>query len=207
MPLPPQISSPAALKVDTASLATVSSISIDVQLQRDEEAIKSQWVVSVPPAVNESRIKEGRKPDPDPPKSAGVAEERRESNGSLHIHQPETGCPKETLSVCRDKQRTDVDNTLKLLKEADGINGKLEIKNEIKVFSMFEKEPHYNSGGENANVCGDNENNNDTVTLLKGAVQQHQSSDLQVSTLTETVSQCFFGVPTSNFFFCLHREV
>lgn len=193
-PLPPQASSPDAPRVDTASLASVSNINIDVQLQRDEEVIKrqaeeSQSVASGPQAVNESRIKDGWKPDPSPsrspaglpPKSVEDSKERRESNGSLHIHQPGTESPRETFSVCGDNQRTDVDDTLRLLKEADVHNVKLGIKNEIKVFSVFEKKPQYKSREENAKVFRDIENNNDTVTLLKGAVLQHQSSDLQVS--------------------------
>lgn len=165
-------------------------------MQRDEDAIKRQVeepqsAVSVPQAVNESQIKTGRKPDPSlsrspaelPPKSVAGGEQRRESNGSLHIHQPDTESPVETFSACRDNQETDVDDTLRLLKEADMHNAKLEIKNEIKVFSVSEKKPQYKSRGENSKVFRDVENNdNDTVTLLKGAVLQHQSSDVQVST-------------------------
>lgn len=195
--MPLKASSPDALRVSTASLATVSNINIDVQLQRDEDAIKRQVeepqsAVSVPQAVNESQIKTGRKPDPSPsrsptelpPKSVAGGEQRRESNGSLHIHQPDTESLGETFSACRDNQETDVDDTLRLLKEADMHNAKLEIKNDIKVFSVSEKKPQYKSRGENSKVFRDVENNdnNDTVTLLKGAVLQHRSSDVQVST-------------------------
>lgn len=194
--MPLKASSPDALRVSTASLATVSNINIDVQLQRDEDAIKRQVeepqsAVSVPQAVNESQIKTGRKPDPSasrspaelPPKSVAGGEERRESNGSLHIHQPDTESPGETFSACRDIQETDVDDTLRLLKEADMHDAKLEIKNDIIVFSVSEKKPQYKSR-ENSKVFRDVENNdnNDTVTLLKGAVLQHRSSDVQVST-------------------------
>lgn len=212
--LPLQASSPDALRVDSASLATVSNINIDVQLQRDEglmerQAEESQSVVSGPQAVNESRIKEGRKPDPSPsrspaelpPKSAGGAEERRESNGSLHIHRAQTESPGETVSVCGDNQKTDVDDTLRLLQEADVHNAKLEMKNEIKVFSVLEKRPQYKSRGENAKVFRDIENNNDTVTLLKGAVVRQRSSDLQVNTPTQTMLKCSFGITASNVLF------
>lgn len=212
--MPPQASSPDAPRVDTASLATVSNINIDVQLQRDEEVIKrqveeSQSVASGPQAVDESRIKDGRKPDPSPsrspaelpPKPVEGAEEGRESNGSLHIHQPDTESPGETSSVCGDNQRTDVDDTLRLLREADMHNAKLEIKNELKVFSVYEIKPQCKSRGENAKVFRDIENNNDTVTLLKGAVLQHQNSDLQVRTATETVLQFLLGITTSNLLF------
>lgn len=221
--LPLKASSPDALRVSTASLATVSNINIDVQLQPDKDAIKRQVeepqsVVSVPQAVNESQIKTGRKPDPSPsrspaelpPKSVAGGEQRRESNGSLHIHQPDTESPGETVSVCRDNQETDVDDTLRLLKEADMHDAKLEIRNDIKVFSVSEKKPQYKSRGENSKVFRDveNNNNNDTVTLLKGAVLQHQSSDVQVSTPTErlTLLQRLFGIMTSNVLFLSSQE-
>lgn len=195
-------------------MATVSNVNIDVQLQPDEEVIKrqveeSQSVVSGPQAVHESRIREGRKPDPSPsrspaelpPKSVAGAEERRESNGSLHIHQQDT----ETSSICGDNQETVVDSTLSLLREADMHNAKLEIKNEIKVFSFVEKKPQYKSRGENAKVLRDIENNNDTVALLKGAVPQQVSTDLQVTTPTETVNwNCDVNFCV---FFFLHRKV
>lgn len=190
--LPPKASSPDALRVSTGSLATVSNINIDVQLQRDEDVIKRQVeephsVVSLPQAVNESQIKAGQKPDPSasrspaelPPKSVAGGEQRRESNGSLHIHQPDEESPGETFSVCRDNQGKNVDDTLGLLKEADMHDAKLEIKNDIKVFSVSEKKPQYKSRGENSKVFPDIEN--DTMTLLKGAVLQHQSSRVQVS--------------------------
>lgn len=170
---------------------------------------ESQSVASGPQAVDESRIKDGRKPDPSPsrspaelpPKPVEGAEEGRESNGSLHIHQPDTESPGETSSVCGDNQRTDVDDTLRLLREADMHNAKLEIKNELKVFSVYEIKPQCKSRGENAKVFRDIENNNDTVTLLKGAVLQHQNSDLQVRTATETVLQFLLGITTSNLLF------
>lgn len=208
--LPLKASSPDALRVSTASLATVSNINIDVQLQPDKDAIKRQVeepqsAVSIPQAVNESQIKTGRKPDPSPsrspaelpPKSVAGGEQRRESNGSLHIHQPDTESPGETVSVCRDNQETDVDDTLRLLKEADMHDAKLEIKNDIKVFSVSEKKPQYKSRGENSKVFRDveNNNNNDTVTLLKGAVLQHQSSEVQES--LESTEKLLEPLPTT----------
>lgn len=179
------------------------------------QAEESQSVASGPQAVNESRIKDGWKPDPSPsrspaglpPKSVEDSKERRESNGSLHIHQPGTESPGETFSVCGDNQRTDVDDTLRLLKEADVHNVKLGIKNEIKVFSVFEKKPQYKSREENAKVFRDIENNNDTVTLLKGAVLQHQSSDLQVSTPTNSRAIFWGELQHQMFCFCLRRKV
>lgn len=197
--MPPKLSSADALRVSSASLATVSNINIDVQLQLDEDVIKGaveefQAVVSVPQALHESQIEAGRKPDPSlsrspaklPPKSAASGEQRRESNGSLHIHQADTESPRETFSACRDSQEAIVNDTLSLLKEADMHNAKLEVKNELKVFSVCEKKPHSKSRGENAKVFRDIENNNDndTVALLKGAELKHQSSDGQVSTPT-----------------------
>lgn len=167
-----------------------------------------QSAASVPPAVNESQIKTGRKPDPSPsrspaelpPKSVAGGQQRRESNGSLHIHQVDAESPGETFSVCRDNQETDADDTLRLLKEADVHEAKLEIKNDIKVFSVSEKKPHYKSRGENSKVFHDIETDNDTVTLLIGAVLQQQSSDVQVSVPAErlTLLQCVFGIIMSN---------
>lgn len=202
-PLPPKPSSPDALKASTASLATISNINIDVQLQHDEDVIKgqvqeSQSVVPVPQAVNESQIEGGWKPDPPrslspaklPPKPVAGGEERRESNGLLHVHPADIENPGETFPVLRDNQKTDVDDTLKLLKEADMHNSKLEIKKETRASFVSERKPQHKSGVENIRVFRDMEqdNENDTVTLLKGALTQHRSSDVQVSAPIERVT-------------------
>lgn len=201
-PLPPKPSSPDALKASTASLATISSINIDVQLQHDEDMIKgqvqeSQSVVPVPQTVNESQIEGGWKPDPSrslspaklPPKCVAGGEEWRESNGLLHMHPVDIENPGETFSVLRDNQKTDVDDTLKLLKEADMHNPKLEIKIEMRASSVSERK----SSVENIRVFRDMEqdNENDTVTLLKGALTQHRSSDIQVSAPIQRVTSAY----------------
>lgn len=196
-PLPPKPSSP------DASLATISNINIDVQLQHDEDVIKgqvqeSQSVVPVPQTVNESQIEGGWKPDRShslspakpPPKCVAGGEERRESNGLLHIHPADIENPGETFSVLRDNQKTDVDDTLKLLKEADMHNPKREIKIEMRASSVSERKPQHKSSVENIRVFRDMEqdNENDTVTLLKGALTQHRSSDVQVSAPIQRVT-------------------
>lgn len=200
--MPPKPSSPDALKASTASLATISNISIDVQLQHDEDVIKgqvqeSQSVVPVPLAVNESQIEGGWKPDPSrslspaklPPKCVAGGEERRESNGLLHMHPADIENPGETFSVLRDNQKTDVDDTLKLLKEADMHKPKMEIKVEMRASYVSERKPQHKSSVENTMFRDmEQDNENDTVTLLKGALTQHQSSDVQVSAPVERVT-------------------
>lgn len=205
-PLPPKPSSPDVLKASTASMATISNINIDVQLQHDEDVIKgqvqeSQSVLPVPQAVNESQIEGGWKPDPScslspaklPPKSVAGGEERRESNGLLHMHPADIENPGETFPVLRDNQKTDVDDTFKLLKEADMHNLKLEIKKEMRASSVSERKPQPKFSVENIRVSRDMEqdNENDTVTLLKGALTQHRSSDVQVSAPIERVTSAY----------------
>lgn len=201
-PSPPKPSSPDALKASIASLATVSNINIDIQLQQDEDLMKRQVqgpqsVVSHHRAVNEpvTHSKGRGKPDPSPPpspvkpplKSVSGGDEGRASNGLLHIHPQDMPNPGDTFSVCRENQTTDADDTMELLKEADMQNPKLEVEIEM-AFPMPERKSEHKSNVENIGVVVEvnRDNKNDTVLLLKGAPTQHHTSDIQVSALLKS---------------------
>ncbi|XP_070759309.1 serine/threonine-protein kinase Nek4 [Enoplosus armatus] len=207
-PQPPKPSSPDALKASIVSLATVSNINIDIQLQEDEDLMKRQLqgpqsVVSHHRAGNDPvahsvyKDSKGRgKPDPSPPPSplkpplksvSGVGsrggDERRASSGQLDIHPQATSNPWDTFSVCGEKRMSNVDDkddTMELLKEADMQNPKLEVEKEA-AFSVPERRSAHKSNIENIGVVvGVNiDNKNDTVTLLKGAPTQDHTSDIQ----------------------------
>ncbi|XP_042362976.1 serine/threonine-protein kinase Nek4 [Plectropomus leopardus] len=205
---PPQSSSPDALKASMASLATISNINIDVQLQEDEDLMKRQAqgpqsVVSHQRGVNEPvshsvyRDSKGRvKPDPSPPPSpvkppqksvSGVgsrgADERRASNGLLDIHPQATPLPGGTVSVCGEKQMSDdKEDTMELLKEADMQNPKVEAERDA-ALTVPERRSAHKSNEENIGVVGEvnMDSKNDTVTLLKGAPTQHHTLDIQES--------------------------
>ncbi|XP_028432344.1 serine/threonine-protein kinase Nek4 [Perca flavescens] len=209
-PRSPESCSPDVLKSSIASLATISNINIDLQLQEDEERVKRQVqgpqaVVSHHRACNEPvthsvyKDSKGRgKPDPSPPPSpvkpplksvSGVgsrgAGERMSSNGLLDIHPEATPNPGDTFSVCGEKQMSDVydkDDTMELLKEADMQNPKLEVEREG-AFSILERRsaPKCNTEGIEVVVEVNMDNKSDTVTLLKGAPTQHHTSDIQES--------------------------
>lgn len=203
-PLPPKPSSPDALKASIASLATISNINIDVQLQQDEDLTKPQSVVSQHHCVGSEPVthsvykdNKGRgKPDPSPPPSpakpplksvSGVGsrgeDERRPSNGLLDVHPQATPHQGDTFSVCGEKQMSDVDvkdDTMELLKEADMQNPKVEVEREG-AFSIPERRSVHKSSGENIGVEVNMDDKSDTVTLLKGAPTKHHTSDVQVS--------------------------
>ncbi|XP_035858039.1 serine/threonine-protein kinase Nek4 isoform X6 [Sander lucioperca] len=209
-PRPPESSSPDALKSSIASLATISNINIDLQLQEDEERVKRQVqgpqaVVSHLRACNEPvthsvyKDSKGRgKPDPSPPPSpvkpplksvSGVgsrgADERMSSNGLVDIHPQATPNPGDTFSVCGEKRMSDVDDkddTTELLKEADMQNPKLEVEREG-AFSILERRsaPKCNTESMKVVVEVNMDDKSDTVTLLKGAPTQHHTSDIQES--------------------------
>ncbi|XP_022077592.2 serine/threonine-protein kinase Nek4 isoform X1 [Acanthochromis polyacanthus] len=175
---PPKPSSPDVLK---ASLATVSNINIDIQLQQDDGLLKKQVqgpksVVSHHRAPNEPAThcvyKDSRvrgKPDPSPPPSpvkpplksvSGVCsrggDEKTASNGLLDIQPQGPSNPGETFSVFEGKQVSDVDDkddTMELLKEADSQNPILQKTEETVEANMDDK--------------------NDTVTLFKQAPAKH----------------------------------
>ncbi|XP_076611158.1 serine/threonine-protein kinase Nek4 isoform X2 [Chaetodon auriga] len=202
-PLSHKPSSPNALKASITSVATVSNIDIDLQLQEDEDPIKRQVqglqsVVSHNQAGNEpvthgvhKDSKGRRKPDPSPPPSPvkpplksvsgvgrGGGDERRASNGLLDIHPQATPNPGDTFSVCGERQMSD--DTMELLKEADMQNPMIEVEREA-AFSICERKPARKSSIENigASVEVNTDTKNDTVTLLKGAPTQHHTSDIQ----------------------------
>ncbi|XP_044035687.1 serine/threonine-protein kinase Nek4 isoform X2 [Siniperca chuatsi] len=207
-PLPPKPSSPDALKASITSLATISNINIDIQLQEDEDLMKGQVqgpqsVVSHHRAGNEPvahsvyKDNKGRgKPDPSPPPSplkpplksvSGVGsrggDERRAFNGLVDFHPLATSNPGDTFSVRGEKQMSDVDekdDTMELLKEADMQSPKLEVEKEA-AFSIPERRSAHKSSIENIGVAVEVniDNKNDTVTLLKGAPTQHHTSDVQ----------------------------
>uniref|UniRef100_A0A3P8SAH1 Serine/threonine-protein kinase Nek4 n=1 Tax=Amphiprion percula TaxID=161767 RepID=A0A3P8SAH1_AMPPE len=177
-PPPPKPSSPDVLK---ASLATVSNINIDIQLQQDDGLLKKQVqgpqsVVSHHRAANEPAThcvyKDSRvrgKPDPSPPPSpvkpplksvSGVCcrggDEKTASNGLLDVQPQGPSNPGETFSVFEEKQVSDVDDkddTMELLKEADAQNPVLQKTEETVEANM--------------------DNKNDTVTLFKQAPAKH----------------------------------
>ncbi|XP_019121873.2 serine/threonine-protein kinase Nek4 isoform X3 [Larimichthys crocea] len=201
-PPPPKPSSPDALKASIASLATISNINIDVQLQGDEDLIKRQVqgpqpVVSPHQAGNEHvthKDNKGRgKPDPSPPLSpvqpplksvsgfgSRGGDERRTSNGLLDIHPQATPNPRETFSVCGEKMSDvdDKDDTMELLKEADMQYPKMEMGKEPD-FYVSERKSAHKCNTENMSVEVDIDAKNNTVTLLKGASPQQHTSNIQ----------------------------
>ncbi|KAI3370254.1 hypothetical protein L3Q82_025041 [Scortum barcoo] len=196
------------LKASMASLATVSNINIDMQLQEDEDPTKGQVqgpqsIVSHHRAGNEpvarSAYKDGKgreKPDPSPPSSplkpplksvSGVGrrggDERKASNGVLDLHLQATPHPGDTFSVSGEKQTTDVDHkddTVELLKEAGMQSPKPEVEKEA-VFFISERKSVHRSTMENIGVVVEvnMDNKNDTITLFKGAPSQHLTSDIK----------------------------
>ncbi|XP_078104280.1 serine/threonine-protein kinase Nek4 isoform X2 [Sander vitreus] len=209
-PRPPESSSPDALKSSIASLATISNINIDLQLQEDEERVKRQVqghqaVVSHHRACNEPvthsvyKDSKGRgKPDPSPPPSpvkpplksvssvgSRGADERMSSNGLVDIHPQATPNPGDTFSVCGEKQMSDVDDkddTMELLKEADMHNPKLEVEREGAFYILERRSaPKCNTESIKVVVEVNMDDKSDTVTLLKGAPTQHHTSDIQES--------------------------
>ncbi|KAM9362233.1 serine/threonine-protein kinase Nek4 [Symphorus nematophorus] len=208
-PPPPKPSSPDVLKASIASIATISNINIDMPPQEDEHLIKQwvqepQSVVSHHRAgsnepVTHSAYKDSKgrgKPDPSPPSSpvrpplksvSGVGsrgvDERRPSSGLLDIHPQAMPNPGDTFSVCVEKQVSEVDDkddTMELLKEADMQNPNIEEEKEA-AFSVPERRSGHKSNIENIGVSMEVnvDNKNDTVTFLKAAPTQHQTSDIQ----------------------------
>lgn len=224
-PPPHKPSSPDALKASLVSLATISNINIDIQRQEDEDLLKKQVqgpqsIVSHHRAGNEpvthSVYKDNRgrgKPDPSPPPSpvkpslksvSGVvsrgADERRASNGLLDIHQQARPNPRDTFSVvCGEEQMSVVDDkedTMELLKEANMQNTNLEVERKAD-FSIPERKTVPKSNNENIGVSLDVtiDNEDDTLTLLKGAPTQQHTSYIQVSAYSNTA-----------LFWCFHMK-
>ncbi|XP_034725270.1 serine/threonine-protein kinase Nek4 isoform X2 [Etheostoma cragini] len=207
-PRPPESSSPDALKSSIASLATISNINIDLQLQEDEECVKRQVqgpqaVVSHHHACNDrgthSVYKDGkgvRKSDSSPPPSpvkpppksvsrvgSRGTDERTSFNGLVDIHPQATPNPGDTFSICGEKKMSDVDDkddTMELLKEADMQNPKLEKGG---AFSILERRSALKCNTESIEIVveGKLDDKSDTVVLLKGAPTQHQASAIQES--------------------------
>ncbi|XP_059185217.1 serine/threonine-protein kinase Nek4 isoform X2 [Centropristis striata] len=224
-PCPPKPSSPDALRASIASLATISNINIDVQLQEDEDLLnrpvqgpqsaESRHCASNEP-VTHTVCKDSKrrgKPDPSPPPSpvkpplksgSGVGsrgvDERRSSNGLLDINPQAMPHARDTFSVCGEKQMSDVnikDDTMELLKEADMQNPKLEVERED-TFSVRERRStQKNNKADIGLVVEENMNDkSDTVTLLKGAPTTHHTSDIQESLeSTEKLLQPFPPTP------------
>nr|XP_046240180.1 serine/threonine-protein kinase Nek4 isoform X2 [Scatophagus argus] len=197
-PQPPKPSSPDTLKASIVSLVTVSNINVDIKPQQDEELMKRQFQgpqshVSHPRAgdepVTHSVYKDSKrrgKPDPSPPPSpvkppvksvSGVgsrgADKTKATNGLLDIHPQASPDPRDTFSVCGEKQMSDVDDkddTLELLKEAD-------MQNQEATFSVPERKSAHSGVVVEVNI----DNKYDTVTLLKGAPTQDHTSDIHES--------------------------
>lgn len=226
-PLSPKPSSPDALKASIASLATISNINIDIQLQDVEDMVKRQVqrpqsVVSHHRVDNEPvthsvyKDSKGRgKSDPSPPPSpvkpplksvSGVGrrggDERRASNGLLDIHPQATPNPGDTFSVCGEKQMSDdKDDTMELLKEAEMQNQQLEVEKEA-AFSIPDRRSAHKPNIENPDLEVNVDNKNDTVTLLKGAPTQHHTSDIQVSAPRNTAVFFLFFFFSKYLFTC-----
>ncbi|KAF0035112.1 hypothetical protein F2P81_012870 [Scophthalmus maximus] len=202
-PPPPKPLSPDDLKVSSASLATVSNINIDIQLQEDEDPLKRQ--VQRPQSVgshhragNEHvtrsvhKDSNGRgKPDPSPRLSpvklplksvSGVGsrggEERWAPSGLLDIQPQATPKPGDTFSVFGEKQMKDVDakdDTVELLQEAEMQKPKLKVEKGAALSAH-----KFNTEQIGVGVEVIMENKDDTITLLKGApTQQPHTSDIQ----------------------------
>ncbi|XP_053172099.1 serine/threonine-protein kinase Nek4 [Scomber japonicus] len=217
-PLSPKPSSPDALKSSITSLATISNINIDIQLQEDADPMKRQ--VQGPQSVgsdhrrgNEHVTHSGHKdskgrgkPDPSPPPSpvhpppkslsgAGSRgqEKRRASNGLTVIHSQATPKPGDTFSVLGEKQMSDVDDkddTMELLKGADMENPEVEVEKERR----SAHKPDLENIGKVLGVNMDNKN--DTVTLLKGTPTQQHTSDIQENLdSTEKLLEPFPAIP------------
>ncbi|XP_041812326.1 serine/threonine-protein kinase Nek4 isoform X2 [Chelmon rostratus] len=193
-PLPHKSSSPDALKASIISVATVRNIDIDLQPQeaedltkRQEQGLQSVVLQTGNEPVTHSVHKDSkgrRKPDPSPPSSpikpplksvSGVG-----SRGGDERRPQAMPNPCDTFSVCGEKQMSDVDDTMELLKEADMQNPKKEVEREA-AFSISERKSAHISSIENigTSVGVNVDNKNDTVTLLKGAPTPHHTSDIQ----------------------------
>lgn len=201
---PPKPSLPDALKASIVSLPTISNINVDIQVHEDlmkievqgpQSVVSHHWAVNKPVTYSKGRGKADASPPPSPVKphlksvSAVVSrgrDEGRASNGLLHIHPQDMPNPGGTFSVCREKQMTDVDDTMELLKEADMHNSKLEMEKKMD-FSITERKSEHKSNLENIGVVleDNRDNKNDTVTLLKEASSQHHTSDIQVGALSK----------------------
>ncbi|KAK2862324.1 hypothetical protein Q5P01_001857 [Channa striata] len=203
-PAPCTAPSSDALTDSLASLATVSNIHIDTELQKDEDLLKRQ--VEKPPSVISQRQRGnehvthnvykdsngGGKPDPHPSPSpvnpplkcaSGVvsreSHKRRESNGLLDVQTPATPKPGNTFSILGEKQMSDdtKDDTMELLKEAEMQNSKNKA-----AFSVPERRSTHKFKVENigGNVKNNMDNKNDSVTLLRNVPTQHlHTSDTQ----------------------------
>ncbi|AWP03084.1 putative serine/threonine-protein kinase Nek4 [Scophthalmus maximus] len=202
-PPPPKPLSPDDLKVSSASLATVSNINIDIQLQEDEDPLKRQLQrpqsvgshhragnEHVTRSVHKDSIGRG-KPDPSPRLSpvklplksvSGVGsrggEERWAPSGLLDIQPQATPKPGDTFSVFGEKQMKDVDakdDTVELLQEAEMEKPKLKVEKGAALSAH-----KFNTEQIGVGVEVIMENKDDTITLLKGApTQQPHTSDIQ----------------------------
>ncbi|XP_076012996.1 serine/threonine-protein kinase Nek4 [Genypterus blacodes] len=197
----PKGSSSDALKDSTESLATISNINIDIQLQKEEEPRerrlpRAQAVVSRHHAGNGApsapKDKKGRgkpelcpSPTPlQPPQSliSGVGSRGETPNGLLDFHPQATPDPGEAFSDFAAKQTpvADNDDTMELLREADMQNQKL--KAQIAEKHAVRRSTHKANA---KNIIQISEmkmdNKGDTVTLLRGAPTQNQTSDVHES--------------------------
>nr|XP_020448480.1 serine/threonine-protein kinase Nek4 [Monopterus albus] len=208
-PPSPKASSPDPLKGSLSSLASISNINIDVQLQEDEDLLKRQ--VRRPQSVvshqwaddehvthsvyksNKGRGKPVLSPPPSPVKTpletvSGVdstrGSKRRASNGLVDFQPQATPNSGDTFSVFGEKHMSDVDDkddTMELLKEAEMQNPKPEVLKGA-AFSLPERRSAHRSSAEHIGGIVEVKMNKicDTITLLKGAAAQHlHTSDIQ----------------------------
>ncbi|CAJ1051663.1 serine/threonine-protein kinase Nek4 isoform X2 [Xyrichtys novacula] len=202
-PQPPKPSSPDALKSSIVSMATVSNIDIDIkQPQQEEEDLlkrqtqESQSVSSHHKSGNEPLThsvhtdrKTRGKPDPSPPLKSvsGVGSRGIEEKGSSSelpdIHSKAKSNHGDTFSLCAERKLSpeeDKDDTMELLKEADKQNPKVEVEKEA-AYSVPVRRAAQKSNMADIGITVEMilDNNNDTITLLKGAQTQHHTSATQ----------------------------
>lgn len=224
-PQPPKSSSADALKASIASLTTISNINVQLQEEKDpmkgqvqesQSVVLHQHVGHEPMTHTVYKESRGRrKPDTSLPPSpvkhplksvSGVgrwgADERRESNGLLDINPQATASPGDTFSLDGEKPMSDVGgkgDTMELLKEADMQNPKLGVGSELAFFNVERRSAH-KSNVDHIEMVVEVNMESDTVTLLKGALTQHRTSDIQVSALTNC-AEFLCGFFTCKFFF------
>ncbi|XP_077948359.1 serine/threonine-protein kinase Nek4 isoform X2 [Gasterosteus aculeatus] len=205
-PQPPKSSSADALKASIASLTTISNINVQLQEEKDpmkgqvqesQSVVLHQHVGHEPMTHTVYKESRGRrKPDTSLPPSpvkhplksvSGVgrwgADERRESNGLLDINPQATASPGDTFSLDGEKPMSDVGgkgDTMELLKEADMQNPKLGVGSELAFFNVERRSAH-KSNVDHIEMVVEVNMESDTVTLLKGALTQHRTSDIQDS--------------------------
>lgn len=156
-----------------------------MQVQGPQSDMSHHRAVNEPATHCKGRGKPNRSPPLSPVKpplkSVSCDDDGGPSNGLLHIHPQDKPNPRNTFSVRKDHQTRDADDTMELLKEADMQNPKLDVEKEM-TFSIPERKCEHKSNPENIITEVKRDSKNDTVTLLKGARTQRQTSDTQVST-------------------------